>query len=166
MKLRAVSILACACFAYATSMALSSDTGLVASNSAQQSDRGEQLVNVNCTGCHDLRPIQTQALDHEGWTGTVRSMIEKGAKVSESDIPVMVDYLVRNHGPLPDGAGKKIVLQTCTMCHDLRRVREHGATPEDWQETLISMLNEGAMLSDEEFAVVLGYLARNFRPPQ
>lgn len=166
MTMRAVLIVPCAFVAYAMSAVLSSDTTLIAARGVQQSDRAEQLVNASCTGCHDLRPIQTQALDQEGWTATVQSMIEKGAKVSQGDIPVIVEYLVRNHGPLPDGAGKKIVLHTCTMCHDLRRVREHGATPEDWQETLISMTNEGAMLSDEEFAVVLGYLARNFRPPQ
>ena len=166
MTMRAALIVACAVFAYALSTSFSSDTARAATRRVQQTDRGEQLMNQSCTGCHDLRPIQTQALDQEGWTSTVQSMIEQGAKVSTSDVPVIVEYLVRNHGPLPDGAGKKIVLNTCTMCHDLRRVREHGATPEDWQETLISMTNEGAMLSDEEFAVVLGYLARNFRPPQ
>ena len=166
MTMRAVFLVPCALFACAMWTELSSDTGLVAARRVQQPDRGEQLVNASCTECHDLRPIQTSALDREGWTASVQSMIEKGAKVSQGDIPVIVEYLVRDHGPLPDGAGKKIVLHTCTMCHDLRRVREHGATPEDWQETLISMTNEGAMLSDEEFAVVLGYLARNFRPPQ
>ena len=32
------------------------------------------------------------------------------------------------------------------------------------RETLNAMLNEGASLSDEEFVVLLTYLARNFRP--
>jgi cytochrome c5 len=165
MKMRTALIAFCAVLTYGVTTSLPSATTHATTRNVQQSDRGEQLMNQSCTGCHDLRPIQTQALDQEGWTATVQSMIEKGAKVSNSDIPVIVEYLVSNHGPLPDGPGKKIVLNTCTMCHDLRRVREHGATPEDWQETLISMLNEGAMLSDDEFATVLGYLARNFRPP-
>jgi mono/diheme cytochrome c family protein len=164
MTMRAALIVAGAVLAYATSTFLSTSATLAAGRSVQQSERGEQLVNGSCTGCHDLRPIQTQALDQESWTSTVQTMIEKGAKVSPDDIPIVVEYLVRNHGPLPDGPGKKIVLNTCTVCHDLRRVREHGATPEDWQETLIAMLNEGAALSDDDFPVVLGYLARNFKP--
>ena len=32
--------------------------------------------------------------------------------------------------------------------------------PEDWADTLSSMENEGLMLSEEEFATVLKYLAR------
>jgi cytochrome c5 len=163
--MRAVATAGFAICAYALSMSLS-DPARAAGGMVQQSDRGEQLVNAVCMECHDLRPIQTQALDRDGWTASVQSMIEKGAKVNSSDIPVIVEYLVSNHGPLPEGLGKNIVLNKCTLCHDLKRVREHGATPEDWQETLISMLNEGAMLSDEEFAMVLGYLARNFKPEQ
>lgn len=159
-------IVAGALFAVATSSSLSRGATFAATRSVQQPDRGEQLVNGSCTSCHDLRPIQTQALDQAGWTANVQAMIEKGAMVNAEDIPLIVEYLVRNHGPLPDGPGKAIVLNTCTLCHDLRRVREHGATPEDWQETLIAMLNEGAMLSEEDFRVVLGYLARNFKPQQ
>ena len=137
---------------------------LATGSTAQQPAKGEQILSASCTTCHDLRPIQTQALDAEGWTKTVGSMIEKGAKVNEADVPILVQYLVRNHGPLPEGAGKKIVLNICTLCHDLNRIREHIATVEEWEETLIAMLNEGAPLSEADFPVVLSYLARNFNP--
>jgi hypothetical protein len=46
----------------------------------------------------------------------------------------------------------------------LKRVLRHGATREEWEDTLSAMLNEGAMLSDEDFPVLLTYLARNFKP--
>jgi hypothetical protein len=49
------------------------------------------------------------------------------------------------------------------MCHDLKRVRQHFATPEDWADTLNAMQNEGLMISDEDLLTVLKYLARNFR---
>jgi len=127
------------------------------------SDKAEKTLNSSCTGCHDLRPIQTQALDVEGWTKVVKSMIDKGAQVSDDDIPALVDYLADANGPLPDGAGKQLILQKCTVCHDLKRVKQHLASPEDWADTLNAMLNEGLMLNDEEFAVALRYLARNFR---
>ena len=134
-----------------------------ATGNAQDSERGEQIMNSSCTKCHDLRPIQTTALDEAGWTETVNKMIEKGAEVQKAEIPLFVEYLTRNHGPLPDGPGKAIVLNKCSVCHDLKRVTSHLASPEEWADTLSSMFNEGLMLSDEEFAIVLRYLARNFR---
>ena len=125
-------------------------------------ERGEQLQNAACLGCHDLRPIQITALDAEGWTTVVNTMIEKGAELKKDDVPVLVEYLASHHGPLPDGPGKAILLNTCTVCHDLQRVRRTQASREEWAETLGAMLNEGAQLSDQDFPVLLSYLARNF----
>jgi hypothetical protein len=34
-------------------------------------------------------------------------MIEKGATVKADDVPGFVDFLVRKHGPLPEGAARK-----------------------------------------------------------
>jgi cytochrome c5 len=126
-------------------------------------DKGEQIQNAACLSCHDLRPIQTASYDKAGWATAVDSMIQKGAEVKAADKPVLIDFLVRNHGPLPAGPGKDILLNTCTLCHDLGRVRAHTVSREEWEETLLTMLNEGAMLSDQDFPVLLNYLARNFR---
>jgi cytochrome c5 len=140
-------------------------TAAVAFGAGQgQTEKGEQILSQACLSCHDLRPIQVQALDEDGWTKIVNSMIQKGAEVKKEDIPAFVEYLVRKHGPLPDGAGKAIVLNICTMCHDLDRIVMHGATREEWEDILLSMLNEGAPLSDDQLPVVLNYLTRNFRP--
>ena len=125
-------------------------------------DKGEQIQNAACLGCHDLRPIQTAAYDKENWSQVVESMIQKGAEVKDADKPVLVDYLVKSHGPLPTGAGQSILLNTCTVCHDLGRVKIHRVSRDEWEETLSAMLNEGAMLSDQEFAVLLNYLSKNF----
>jgi cytochrome c5 len=130
----------------------------------QQADKGEQILNGSCTMCHDLRMIEVQALNKEQWASSVESMIQRGADVATDDLPILIDYLVANHGPLPEGPGKNIVLNICTMCHDLKRVRRNLATREEWEETLGAMLNEGAPLSEQDFPVVLNYLARNFKP--
>ena len=137
----------------------------VAFASAQDDDmaKAEKIFNTSCMACHELRKIQTQALDAEGWTKIVDSMVQKGAKVEKADIPSLVQYLEANFGPLPDGDGKQIVLEKCTVCHDLKRVRQHLASPQEWADTLGAMENEGLRISDEEFATVLRYLARNFR---
>jgi cytochrome c5 len=127
------------------------------------SDKGEQIQNAACLGCHDLRPIQTAAYDKDNWASVVDTMIVKGAEVKDADKPFLVDYLVKNHGPLPAGPGQSILLNTCTVCHDLGRVRAHTVSREEWEETLSAMLNEGAMLSDQDFPVLLNYLARNFK---
>jgi mono/diheme cytochrome c family protein len=141
-------------------------TGAAAFSAAQDVsmvERGERIMNGNCTSCHDIRTIQTQAHDEEGWTKIVTSMIDMGAMLSKQEIPILVEYLVDTQGPLPDGPGKSIVLEKCTRCHTLNRVRHHFTTPEGWADTLSAMFNEGLSLSDEEFAAVLRYLARNFR---
>jgi cytochrome c5 len=128
-----------------------------------QPEPGERLVTALCTTCHDTRPVETQALDEAGWTKEVKAMIEKGADVKDADLPVLVDYLTRYHGPLPDGPGKEVLLNVCTQCHDLQRVRRERRNAEGWSEILLAMLNEGAPLNEADFATVLRYLARNFR---
>jgi cytochrome c5 len=130
---------------------------------AQETDSGERVMNASCqTSCHTVRSIQTQAMDGAAWSKTVDTMIDKGAKVSTGDKPVLVRYLAEHYGPIPDGPGKEIVLNTCTMCHDLNRIKLGRRSSEEWEETLISMLNEGAPLSDEAFGVVHAYLSRNY----
>jgi cytochrome c5 len=129
---------------------------------AADADRGERLMNASCQGCHEVRVLEVQAQSADQWTATVQDMITKGASIAKEDIPVLVDYLVDHHGPLPDGRGKEIVLNVCTMCHDLKRIRFGRRSAEEWEETLNAMLNEGAPLSDAQFPIVHAYLARNF----
>jgi cytochrome c5 len=129
---------------------------------AAQDDKGERLLNASCGGCHDLRPVQASARDRDGWNEVVQNMLQKGADVSDKDLPLLLDYLVEHHGPMPEGRGKDVVLNVCTMCHDLKRIRQGNRSPEEWMETLNSMLNEGAPLSDADYPVVLAYLSKNF----
>jgi hypothetical protein len=139
--------------------------GVAAGQDGPKPERGEQIMNAACAAtCHDLRPIETQALDDAGWTKAVKSMIEQGAEVKAEDVPVLVDFLTRRHGPLPDGPGKDILLNICTRCHDLQRVRRERTTPEGWLEILDAMLNEGAPLPEKDLPVLLRYLARHFGP--
>jgi cytochrome c5 len=137
---------------------------LLAPQDAPQPEKGEQIMNAGCRSCHDLRAIETQAMDEKGWSSRVQADIEKGAKIDKADVPVLVDYLVAAHGPVPDGPGRDLLLNICTQCHDLKRIRRQGRTAEGWLEILDAMLNEGAPLSEADLPVILRYLARNFRP--
>ena len=136
--------------------------GIVSTSGAQDDDPGERLMNAACQDCHSVRVIQVQAMDADGWTKRISQEIEKGAKLSKEDVPTLVEYLVRTHGPMPDGPGKEVILNTCTQCHDLYRIKANRRSPEEWEELLVSMLNEGAPLNDEQFARVHRYLSRNF----
>jgi hypothetical protein len=137
---------------------------VAAGQDAAKPERGEQIMDVACVTCHDLRPIETQALDEAGWSKEVESMIDQGAGVKPEDVPVLVEFLTRRHGPLPDGPGKDILLNICTRCHDLQRVRRERNSAEGWLEILEAMLNEGAPLAEKDLPVLLRYLARNFGP--
>jgi competence protein ComEA len=85
-----------------------------------------------------------------------------GATVAAEDVPVLVKYLTFQHGPVPEGPGKMVLLNTCTMCHDLSRIKFGRRSPEEWEETLISMLNEGAPLNDQDFVTIHQYLSQHF----
>jgi cytochrome c5 len=147
---------------FVTASALALMVTIVGTSGAQDEDPGERLMNAACQDCHSVRVIQVQAMDAEGWMKRVSQEIDKGAKLSKEDVPTLVNYLVRTHGPLPDGPGKEVILNTCTQCHDLYRIKANRRSPEEWEELLVSMLNEGAQLNDEEFARVHAYLSRNF----
>jgi cytochrome c5 len=157
----AVPLAAAALLAISTARVTAS-AGSPAPPAAAQDDKGERLLNQSCGGCHDLRPVQASARDRDGWNEVVQNMLQKGADVADKDIPLLLDYLVEHYGPLPEGRGKDVVLNVCTMCHDLKRIRQGNRSPEEWMETLNSMLNEGAPLSDADYPVVLAYLAKNF----
>jgi cytochrome c5 len=133
-----------------------------ATSDAQRPSEGQQLVEKRCQVCHNMRRIDTSAKDAKGWQETIQVMIQDGAEVEESEIPVMVQWLTREHGPVPEGAGKPILLNTCTMCHNLNRIKNGRRSPEEWEETLLAMLNEGAPVSDEQLPVIHSYLSRHY----
>jgi len=140
-------------------------SAMVAFSAGQQEmSKGEIIMNKACVACHDMRPIVTQAMDMDGWTKLVESMVAKGAQVKKEEVPVLAEYLTQEHGPLPNGAGKPIMLEVCTHCHDLHRIRESQYTSDEWEDLLVHMIGEGAQLSDDDFPVLLNYLARNFKP--
>ena len=129
---------------------------------AQRPSEGQQLAEKRCQGCHTMRRVDTAAKDAAGWRETIQVMIQDGAEIEESEIPVLVQCLTREHGPVPDGPGKQILLNTCTMCHNLQRIKNGRRSSEEWEETLLAMLNEGAPLPDEQFPVIHAYLSKNF----
>ena len=59
---------------------------------------------------------------------------------------------------------RELVLEACTACHTLDRVKSQRLTSEEWRQTIAGMLSEGVPLTDDEVTLVVNYLARNFGP--
>ena len=119
-----------ACAALVLTFAAARPAVVVSGQADAQADKGEQIQNAQCISCHDLRPIQTQALDKDGWTKVIASMVEKGAEVKAEDTPALVVYLVKNHGPLPDGRERRCS-STPAPCVTISAGAAPGGTRDD-----------------------------------
>src|SRR5262245_37610164 len=91
---------------------------------------GKKILQAACSACHGLDGVVRLHLDKAGWEGLVSSMVSNGAQVDAKDMPVLIDYLVKNFGPAQpagqaaqsgssDADAKKILENNCTTCHDL-----------------------------------------------
>jgi competence protein ComEA len=72
---------------------------------------------------------------------------------------------VRAAAPLPEGPGRKLVGEICSFCHSAARIKDHAYTKDEWSSVIKGMISEGAPVTDEEFSLILDYLAKNFGPP-
>ena len=87
-------------------------------------------------------------------------MVTLGATLDDADRPILLTYLVRI---ARTDARRSRQGHRAQHLHHLprpypRQAEQH--TAEEWEATLIAMLNEGAQLSDEDFPIVLRYLSR------
>ena len=62
--------------------------------------------------------------------------------------------------------GRELVLDLCSTCHEVERIKERAMTREQWGGFIKGMLNEGAAVNDEEFGLIVDYLAKNFGVPE
>jgi competence protein ComEA len=67
---------------------------------------------------------------------------------------------------LPNGAGKDLVMNVCTVCHEVTRITSKKRTKEEWSDTVDKMAARGAKASDEEFEMIVTYLTKYFGKDQ
>src|SRR5262245_7197600 len=58
------------------------------------------LVNTVCAACHTLDRVKNKVADKDAWTTTVPRMKEKGAGLTDEQVPLVVEYLTRAAGTL------------------------------------------------------------------
>src|SRR5262245_20252410 len=63
------------------------------------------LVTTVCASCHTLDRVKNKVGDKDAWTATVNRMAEKGANLTDEQIPVVIEFLTRAAGTLPVPAG-------------------------------------------------------------
>src|SRR5215217_4618019 len=57
---------------------------------------GKEILEKQCSTCHAPDMVRTFGRSTEEWQEVVLAMVDQGAKLSEDDIPVLVDYLAKN----------------------------------------------------------------------
>lgn len=68
---------------------------------------GKEILEKQCNTCHTLEVIVAQRNDADEWKRLVMNMIDRGAEITEEQVPVVVDYLATNWSkPAPPPAEK------------------------------------------------------------
>jgi mono/diheme cytochrome c family protein len=64
---------------------------------------------------------------------------------------------------LPDGEGKKILLGSCTSCHELSEVTKFRGYYDrtQWRDIVVTMMEYGAPIDEKQVNVLADYLAAN-----
>ena len=65
-------------------------------------------------------------------------------------------------GPLPEAAGKEVVLRVCATCHEIETVIGSRRTKLGWQQSVNDMISRGAEGSNEDMEAVVAYLTTYF----
>jgi len=62
---------------------------------------GRDMVQMICSGCHDLSPITDGGFSRQDWETVVKSMIDMGATITPEQVTVITNYLAVNFPPKP-----------------------------------------------------------------
>jgi len=63
---------------------------------------------------------------------------------------------------LPDGPGKSELLKVCSDCHEATKATTVRLTREGWATVIDDMVKGGAKGTEQELALILDYLSKNF----
>src|SRR2546423_13926275 len=71
--------------------------------------------------------------------------------------------VVQAPGALDDASAHDVFVRVCTKCHPAERATAEGRSRAQWEATIISMQTaRGAVITPDEFDVVLEYLSKHF----
>jgi mono/diheme cytochrome c family protein len=78
--------------------------------------------------------------------------------------PVSAGAWTAQDDEFPEGAGRKILLDACTSCHDLDEVSKFKGyyTRAQWRDVVVTMVDYGARVRDGDIDVLADYLNEHF----
>jgi cytochrome c5 len=121
---------------------------------------GRRTIERVCANCHELEVVTDKRLDRPQWEDIVNEMIGFGAKLTKTQASEVVNYLARNFGK--KDRGRQLVEDVCTYCHSLQKLNGQELSKEQWRDLIKGMISEGAPVTDEEFSLIVDYLAKQF----
>ena len=65
----------------------------------QAQDKGAALLEERCSGCHPRSLAESKQKTPKQWQATVSRMIHRGARLTDEEKKVLVDYLSERYKP-------------------------------------------------------------------
>lgn len=162
---------------------------LAVAQDAGQDARGRQVLEAVCSGCHELDTVYQARRNAVQWAATVDDMIARGAPVLEGERDLIVQFLSANYSAearsgssapaaqaastpatpatamSPEVRGRQVLMEACTVCHELDFVYQSRRTRSEWEETVGDMMGRGALLLEGERELLLDFLATRYGRP-
>ncbi len=135
--------------------------------------KGVELARDKCLLCHEADLIAAQRLSKPGWTREVEKMMRWGAKATDAEKAILIDYFSAHFGPRKASAtvatanverGKQIFDAKCLLCHEVDLVEQQRLGKPGWTREVDKMVRWGAKVSDAEKDALVDYLLRNHGP--
>jgi hypothetical protein len=138
-----------------------------------------QVVRQNCISCHGIDDYAFFALDRAGWGDLIDSSHESMPEValSEEEQTLLLDWIVDEFGPdsepfprsyippeitefFSDPEAFRLMDRACTQCHNMDRINDARYSLDGWRVVLVTMREQGAVLTDEELETLVEWLSR------
>jgi cytochrome c5 len=143
---------------------------------------GRSLVSTQCANCHELGVALSKRGTVGEWSAIVKTMVERGAPLTDADAAIIAGYLGQSFGPgapppvaaarvgqrasaLPDFPGREVLTSKCMQCHQMSMWTALHQDRKAWESTVYRMVGRGALWTEEDIRAMADYLARA-RGPQ
>jgi mono/diheme cytochrome c family protein len=60
---------------------------------------GATLLQNRCGSCHSVEKVTNKTKSAKGWEANISRMVKKGAKLTEEEKAILVDYMAKNYAP-------------------------------------------------------------------
>ena len=65
---------------------------------------------------------------------------------------------------LPEGKGKEVVEEHCTVCHGTANFTSSRFSRQDWEFVVNDMIDRGALINEDDARIIVDYLTEQFGP--